>query len=98
MCTSEPRPYRGPLADDVHFNRLNEPIYYDENTDRAIFYIPVVEMEVLLGYLWYAEDDRAGRFQPKCSAGSVANNVSVAWNQLLRSAKADGLTPSEAIS
>ena len=67
-------------------------------TDQAIFYVPVVETESTLGYLWYAEDDKAGRFQPKRSAGSLASNASVAWNQLLRRAKADGLTPSITIN
>lgn len=93
----ERRP-RGPLSEDVHFNRLNESIYYNEGTDRAVFFIPVVEGKVILGYLWYAEDDGAGRFQPKRSAGSLGNNASIAWNQLLRKAKADGLTPSAAIN
>ncbi|NJC72172.1 hypothetical protein HC031_20980 [Planosporangium thailandense] len=51
----------------------------------------------LIGYLWAAVTDDALDFIPCTSGGSRANNASVKWVHRLRWAKANGITPLQAL-
>jgi hypothetical protein len=83
----------GPLDDEPRFETVSAPDEWPWTTDGPVRYVAVHHGDLLLGYLWAAEDDQAAGFVPAASAGDAGDNAGVAWVGLLREAKASGLRP-----
>lgn len=87
----------GPMSEDPQFRTVSAPDEFGWTTDSAVLYVPVTRHGDVLGYLWSAVSDDAAGFAVRASQGSDALNASVAWVGRLRSAKAQGMTPLQAL-
>jgi hypothetical protein len=85
-------------TEPVHFNLVDGPPRYKENTDSPVNFVPVADDEHILGYLWFVDDEGAAGFIPCVAAGRKARNAKVTWVQELQATKGKGLSPSEAVA
>ncbi|MFB4271504.1 hypothetical protein [Nonomuraea sp. GTA35] len=85
------------LKDDPQFQTVRMPESYPRTTSSAVRYVPVVLRETVVGYLWAAVTDDAAGYLRREDGGDDAVNSSIGWIQRLRWAKANGLTPLEAL-
>ncbi len=83
-------------TEDLHFNPVAGPAKYGNTAEGPVRVVTVANNLGRLGFLWAADPDSAG-FVPIASAGDDAMNASVAWARKLREAKANGLTPVQAL-
>ncbi|WP_147430090.1 hypothetical protein [Frondihabitans australicus] len=97
MAREGRRPYNGPLKDDVYFEAVSPSPYYNFHTDSPVTQYEVRKDQVLLGVIWFSDNDDAGGFMSAAACGGRGKNASVEWNQQLRQAKAAGLGPQLAV-
>ncbi|MCP2358407.1 hypothetical protein HD597_005427 [Nonomuraea thailandensis] len=76
---------------------MSSPESYPRTTSSAVRYVPVLMGESVIGYVWAAVTDDAARYVRRLSAGEAADNAAVMWTRRLRWAKANGLTPLQAL-
>lgn len=88
---------RGPMAEDPQFRTVSAPDDFAWTTGSPVRYVPVAKAGELLGYLWAATTDDAAGFVVREAQGSDAFNASAAWVERLRWAKAQGMTPLQAL-
>jgi hypothetical protein len=87
----------GPLSEDPQFRTVWAPDQYRSTTDRPVRLRRVLRRGAVMGYLWASETDDAAGFVARARAGDDGLNVSVAWVERLRSARAQGLGPLQAL-
>jgi hypothetical protein len=87
----------GPLSEDPQFRTLWAPDEYPATTDGAVRLRQVLRRRTVMGYLWAAVDDSAAGFVVRAHAGDAGHNAAVAWVERLRWAKAQGLSPLQAL-
>ncbi|MFI7704585.1 hypothetical protein [Nonomuraea sp. NPDC049480] len=85
------------LKDEPRFQTVWSPESYPRTTSAAVRYVPVVMRETVIGYLWAAVTDDAARYVRRENGGEAAVNAAIVWTQRLRWAKANGLTPLQAL-
>ncbi|MER5427008.1 hypothetical protein [Streptosporangium roseum] len=85
------------LKDQPAFQTVRAPDAYPRTTSAAVRYIPIVKDDTVIGYLWAATTDDAAQYVPREQAGDAAFDAAVAWTQRLRWAKANGITPLQAL-
>ncbi|MEW9553846.1 hypothetical protein [Nonomuraea sp. NPDC050783] len=73
------------------------PDAYPRTTSSAVRYVPVIKDDIVIGYLWAATTDDAAQYVPREQAGDPALDAAVVWTQRLRWAKANGVTPLQAL-
>lgn len=88
---------QGPMSEDPKFRTVSMPDTYQWETDSPVRYVPAMSGQRLLGYLWASVTDDATAFVPAKSAGMAGDNAGVAWIRRLRWAKANGISPLEAL-
>jgi ADP-ribosylglycohydrolase len=87
----------GPMSEDPGFRTVSAPDGFAWTTTSAVRYVPVVRVGAVLGYLWAATGDDAAGFVVREAQGEDAFNASVAWVERLRWAKAQGMSPLQAL-
>lgn len=85
------------LKEEPAFQTVWAPDSYLRTTSAAVRYLPVVKDGTVIGYLWAATTDDAAQYVPREQAGDAAFDATVAWTQRLRWAKANGITPLQAL-
>ncbi|MEU4698890.1 hypothetical protein [Nonomuraea dietziae] len=85
------------LKDQPAFQTVRAPDTYPRTTSAAVRYVPIVKDGTVIGYLWAATTDDAAQYVPREQAGDAAFDAAVAWTQRLRWAKANGITPLQAL-
>lgn len=86
------------LKDEPAFRTVWAPDTYPRTTSAAVRYVPVVKDGVVIGYLWAATTDDATQYVAREQAGDAALDAAVAWTRRLRWAKANGITPLQALT
>jgi hypothetical protein len=87
----------GPLSEDPEFRTVWAPEQYPGTTGRPVRLHRVLRRRRVMGYLWAGVDDGAAGFVVRGQAGDDGLNTAVAWVGRLRDAKAQGLTPLQAL-
>jgi ADP-ribosylglycohydrolase len=87
----------GPMSEDPEFRTVSAPDGFAWRTASAVRYVPVTRAGAVLGYLWAATGDDAAAFVVREAQGQDAFNASVAWVERLRWAKAQGMSPLQAL-
>ncbi|WP_433246631.1 hypothetical protein ACQPYK_45570 [Streptosporangium sp. CA-135522] len=85
------------LKDDPKFNTVWVPESHPQTTQSAVRFVPVTMNGAVVGYLWAAVTDDAARYVAREDSGDAGFNAGVAWVQRLRWAKANGVTPLQAL-
>ncbi|GAB3121042.1 hypothetical protein [Glaciibacter psychrotolerans] len=93
-----PRPDHGWKNEDLHFTVVDEPPRYGERIDGPLRYVTVAAGSQPVGYLWFDDATDAANFVFCTDGGNRARNARGAWVRELLTAKAKGLTPSQAIA
>lgn len=88
---------RGPMSEDPQFRTVYAPPRFPRTTESSVWYVAVVLRGNVVGYLWAATTDDAAGFVARKEVGADALNASIRWAERLRWAKANGLTPLQAI-
>ena len=70
---------------------------YEKATDLPVRYVPVRSEVEVLGFVWACDADAAAGYEPRSAAGETAFDAAREWLLRLGAAKADGLTPSQAL-
>jgi len=70
---------------------------YEKATDLPVRYVPVRSEAEVLGFVWACDADAAAGYEPRSAAGQAAFDAAREWLLRLGEAKADGLTPSQAL-
>jgi hypothetical protein len=83
--------------EDLEFKPVSGPPRYGHTASGPVRYVVVANQDGVIGYLWASDADDSAGYEYLRSAGDVAANAGVPWYQKLRSAKADGLTPTQAL-
>lgn len=87
----------GPMAQDPAFRTVHAPSRFPSATSSPVRCRAVTLRGRPVGYLWAATTDDAAGFVVRKAAGADAFNASVGWAERLRRAKANGLTPLQAL-
>ncbi|MFC5813895.1 hypothetical protein [Nonomuraea harbinensis] len=85
------------LKDQPEFRTVWAPDAYPRTTSSPVRYVPVLKDDTVIGYLWAATTDDATQYVPREQAGDPALDAAVAWTRRLRWAKANGVTPLQAL-
>lgn len=88
---------RGPMSEDPQFRTVYAPPRFPRTTQSSVRYVAVSLRGNLVGYLWAATTDDAAGFVARKAVGADALNASVRWSERLRWAKANDLTPLQAL-
>lgn len=88
---------QGPMSQDPEFRTVSAPPRFPRTTKSSVRYFAVTLRGVGVGYLWAASTDDAAGFVVRESVGGDAFNAGVQWTERLRWAKANGLTPLQAL-
>jgi len=83
--------------EDLEFKPVAGPPRYGNTASGPVRYVVVANQDGVIGYLWASDADDGAGYEYLRSAGDAAANAGVPWYQRLRAAKADGLTPSQAL-
>jgi hypothetical protein len=97
---NDPRSVPGWLSsDEPRFRTVYAPGTYPRTTDGPVIWAPVSKEEELIGYVWVGEDADAADFflRPGHPMDELWLNTRVAWVGRLREARAEGLTPIQAM-
>ena len=94
----EERRRRGPMSADPQFRTVWAPDEFPDSTRGPVRFVPVTRRGIVVGYAWAAVTNDAAGFIPRAAAGGDGFNTHVAWVARLRSVKADGLLPLEALT
>jgi len=84
--------------EDLEFKPVSGPQRYGYTASGPVRYVVVANQDGVIGYLWACDPDDAAGYEYRRSAGDVAANAGVPWYQRLRTAKARGLRPSQALA
>lgn len=84
--------------EDLEFKHVSGPPRYASAAGGPVQYVLVANQDGPIGYLWASDQDDAAGYEFIRSGGAPAANAGVVWYERLRSAKADGLPPSAALS
>ncbi|MDX3068266.1 MULTISPECIES: hypothetical protein [Streptomyces] len=76
---------------------MSAPDEFPWKTQSEVRFIPVQLDGVLIGYLWAAVTDDAAGFVARGAAGRAAHVADLEWTRRLRRAKANRLTPLQAV-
>ena len=75
------------------------PPRYAFRTSGPVHYVAVADnLNDLLGYLWFNDEDEAASWVPIRKRGDDGVNLGAVWSRRLETAKARGLTPSQAVT
>ncbi|MEU9830332.1 hypothetical protein AB0D67_02210 [Streptosporangium sp. NPDC048047] len=85
------------LQDQPEFRTVWAPESFARTTESAVRFSPVVLGDAVVGYLWAATADDAAQYVAREDGGDAGFNAAVSWVQRLRWAKANGLTPLQAL-
>ena len=88
---------RGPMSEDPQFRTVSAPDEFPWKTQSEVRFVPVQLQGVLIGYLWAAVTDDAAGFVARGAAGRAGLVADLEWTRRLRWAKANGLTPLQAL-
>lgn len=88
---------RGPTSEDPQFRTASAPDEFPWKTQSEVRFLQVQLDGVLIGYLWAAVTNDAAGFVVREAAGRVALVAELEWTRRLRWAKANGLTPLQAV-
>ncbi|MGL4745267.1 MAG: hypothetical protein ACRCYX_02610 [Dermatophilaceae bacterium] len=80
------------------FEVISGPEDYAYVTNGPVEYIAVGNEHGVLGYLWTADIDGAAGYEASPAGDDTAENAGMPWVLRLREAKAEGLTPTEALA
>jgi hypothetical protein len=98
---SDEQPQRTSLTEPMAFMEApGNPPRYKHRTDKPVRYSPIEDKEsgAILGYVWAGDEDDAAAYEYCVSGGARAANEGGFWFSRLRSAKARGLLPSQALA
>jgi hypothetical protein len=85
--------------EDLEFKPVpGGPARYGNAATGPVRYVVIANQDGVIGYLWGSDAEDAAGYEYRRSAGDVAANAGVPWYQKLRSAKARGLRPSQALA
>ncbi|MGL4177892.1 MAG: ADP-ribosyltransferase [Dermatophilaceae bacterium] len=85
------------LSEDLQFKVVSGPQDYASKTAASVEYMKVGSEDGVLGYLWAADADGAAGYEASPSGDDDAENAGMPWVLRLREAKAEGLTPTQAL-
>lgn len=88
---------QGPMSEYPQFRTVSAPDTYPKETTAAVRFVPVQRQGRLLGYLWASVDDVAAGYLWRPDARPDSFNTGQEWVRRLRWAKANGLTPLQAL-
>lgn len=88
---------RGEGWEDLHLEHVRSKPRYDRMTNGPVLYVPVIQGDALLGFLWASFDGVAANFMNRNSSGAAGRNSKGAWVRRLLDSKAEGLTSVEAM-
>ncbi|MFK4098826.1 type VII secretion system-associated protein [Streptomyces sp. NPDC019531] len=94
---SEERPFSR-LADDLQVRLTGGVDDYPERANGPVRYVVVANMEGILGALYASDAEGAVGYVVRPELGHEASNCSSFWIRLMRSARARGLAPTEALA
>lgn len=94
--TDAPRRSRRMTA-PLSWLRLNPGSTYNKRPEGRVEFFTVELRGESIGYLWYSDEEFAAGYRARESRGDVAFNVSSYWTPELKAARAEGLSPSEAV-
>lgn len=96
--TGPEREVPGYMTESLHPVIVASSDRYAITAEGPISYVTVALEGRVLGYLWFSDVEDAVAFIPKSSEGLEARQAKVSWGARLRSARADGLSPSQAVA
>ncbi|MFJ9964050.1 hypothetical protein [Streptomyces avermitilis] len=85
------------MSEDPEFRTVYAPPRFPVSTGAPVRFLSVVLRGKEVGYLWAAATDDAAGFMARKAAGGDAFNASIQWADRLQWAKANGLTPLQAL-
>lgn len=81
----------------VHWVPLNPETTYNKQPDGPVEFFSVERDGQIMGYLWFSDTEFAAGYKARESGGDIAFNIGLTWSPKLKEAKAEGLSPSEAV-
>jgi hypothetical protein len=94
-----PTPRRVPRFEQSPvFEVVSRPDRYASDAAGPVRWVEVASGGRTLGYLWAADQEGAAGWVSRSAAGDDGDNAGVDWYGLLRAAKADGLSPFQALA
>ncbi|NGO79243.1 hypothetical protein G6045_26845 [Streptomyces sp. YC504] len=71
---------------------------YARSADGEVRYLPVVNEQGVLGYLWASDAESAASFEPREAAEEAGYKAGLSWLDRLGQTAADGLPPTQALA
>jgi hypothetical protein len=95
--TGPTREVPGYMSESLHPVIVASSDRYAITAEGPVTHLAVAVGDRVLGYLWFSDAEDAVAFVPKASEGLEARQAKVSWGARLRTARADGLSPSQAV-